>query len=57
MEYEEGTEVYMDGVCQWLYEQYKKHRPVEQCLVSFYLSNEVSFTTPIPQEVDDTFRG
>jgi molecular chaperone HtpG len=29
--------------------------PVGQCLVSFSLSNEVSFTTPIPPEVDDCF--
>ena len=33
----------------------KKYRPVGQCLISFYLSNEVSFTTPIPPEVDDCF--
>jgi molecular chaperone HtpG len=45
----------MDGVCHWLYKQYKKYMPVGQCLVSFSLSNEVSFTTLIPPEVDDCF--
>jgi molecular chaperone HtpG len=55
MECTEGTQVYIDGVCHWLGKQYRKYRPVGSYLVSFYLSNEVSFTTPIPWELDDCF--
>jgi F-box interacting protein len=50
----EGTQVYMDGVCHWLCEKHEDN-PIGPCLVSFYLSNEVSFTTPIPSDVDDCF--
>ncbi|PNY16317.1 F-box protein [Trifolium pratense] len=42
------TQVYMDGMCHWLCEN-------EQCLVSFYFSNEEFFITPIPSDVDDWF--
>jgi F-box interacting protein len=48
----ECTQVYMDGVCHWLCEY---HQTVGPCLVSFYLSNEVFFITPIPSDVDDCF--
>jgi F-box interacting protein len=50
----EGTQVYMDGVCHWMCEKHEDN-PIGPCLVSFYLSNEVSFTTPIPLDVDDCF--
>ncbi|RHN53073.1 putative F-box domain-containing protein [Medicago truncatula] len=50
----EGTQIYMDGVCHWLCEKHKDN-PIGPCLVSFYLSNEVSFTTAIPPDVDDCF--
>ncbi|MCH89305.1 F-box protein, partial [Trifolium medium] len=42
----EGMQVYMDGVCHWLAKEDN-----ESCLVSFYLSNEVFFTTPIPSDI------
>ncbi|XP_045821554.1 F-box protein At1g11270-like isoform X1 [Trifolium pratense] len=45
------TQIYMDGVCHWLCEHYN----FEPCLVSFYLSNEEFFVTPIPSDVDDCF--
>ncbi|MCH95473.1 F-box protein, partial [Trifolium medium] len=45
----DGTQVYMDGVCHWLCEEDKP------CLVSFYLSNEEFFVTPTPSDVDDCF--
>jgi F-box interacting protein len=48
----EGTQVYVDGVCNWLCEDYKTVGP---CLVSFYLSNEAFLVTPIPSDVDDWF--
>ncbi|GAU43963.1 hypothetical protein TSUD_283900 [Trifolium subterraneum] len=43
------VQVYIDGVCHWLCEHYN----VEPCLVSFYLSNEEFFITPIPSDVHD----
>jgi molecular chaperone HtpG len=43
------VQVYIDGVCHWLSEHYY----IEPCLVSFYLSNEEFFLTPIPSDVDD----
>jgi len=43
----EGTQVYVDGVCHWLCEKHEDN-PIGPCLVCFYLSNEMSFTTPIP---------
>jgi len=46
----EGTQVYMNGVCHWLCEE---DSPSGSCLVSFHLSNEVFFTTPLPSEVED----
>ncbi|RHN52539.1 putative F-box domain-containing protein [Medicago truncatula] len=49
-----GTQVYMDGVCHWLCEKHEEN-PIGPCLVSFYLSNEVFVTTPIPSDVDDCF--
>jgi F-box interacting protein len=48
----EGTQVYMDGVCHWLC---KIDSSVGPCLVSFYLSNEMFFITPIPSDLDDCF--
>ncbi|WJX26031.1 hypothetical protein P8452_15010 [Trifolium repens] len=42
--YFEGTQVYLDGVCHWLCEA--------GSLVSFYLSNEEFFITPIPSNYD-----
>ncbi|CAJ2636615.1 unnamed protein product [Trifolium pratense] len=48
--YPEGTQVYMDGVCHWLSEE---DCVAGSCLVSFYLSNEVFITTPIPGDEDD----
>ncbi|MCH83843.1 F-box protein [Trifolium medium] len=47
----EGTEVFLDGVCHWLCEEDSSAGP---CLVSFYLSNEVFFITPITSN-DDYF--
>ncbi|RHN62782.1 hypothetical protein MtrunA17_Chr4g0051131 [Medicago truncatula] len=60
LECKEGTQVYMDEVCHWLceddYESSEKHNsPSGPCLVSFYLSNEVFFVTPIPSDLDDCF--
>ncbi|GAU50228.1 hypothetical protein TSUD_141560 [Trifolium subterraneum] len=49
--YTEGNQVYMDGVCHWLSEE---DSIAGSCLVSFYLRNEVFFTTPIPND-DDYF--
>jgi molecular chaperone HtpG len=49
---DEGIQAYMDGFCHWLC---KDNSPVGPCLVSFNLSNEVFFTTPIPSDVDDCF--
>jgi len=56
----EGTQVYMDGVCHWLceddYESSQGHdSPSGPCLVSFDLSNDVFFTTPIPSDLDGCF--
>ncbi|CAJ2665391.1 unnamed protein product [Trifolium pratense] len=48
----DDTHVYMDGVCHWLCRYYET---VEPCLVSFYLSNEAFFKTPIPSYEDDCF--
>jgi molecular chaperone HtpG len=48
-DYKEGTYVYMDGVCHWFCFE---DRPDEQCLVSFNLSNEEFFITPIPLDDD-----
>ncbi|AES92463.1 putative F-box domain-containing protein [Medicago truncatula] len=52
--YSEGSKVYMDGVCHWLCEVHEDnlHGP---CLVSFYLSNEMFFITPISSNLDDCF--
>ncbi|RHN52903.1 putative F-box domain-containing protein [Medicago truncatula] len=56
----EGNHVYMDGVCHWLcqndYGYWKKHNiPFQPSLVSFYLSKEGFFITPVPSDVDDSF--
>jgi hypothetical protein len=40
----------MDGVCHWLC---TKDYHVGPCLVSFHLSNEVFFVTPIPSNIYD----
>ena len=50
----DGTQVYLDGVCHWLCED-EEDSPDGSCLVSFYFSNEVFFTTPLPSEVEDWF--
>jgi F-box interacting protein len=59
-DYSEGAHVFMDGVCHWLcqkdYGYWKKHNiPFQPSLVSFYLSTEVFFITPIPSDLDDCF--
>jgi molecular chaperone HtpG len=53
----DGTQVYMDGVCHWLCEEdYEEYEGYDYtCLVSFYLSNEEFFVTPIPSYEDDCF--
>ena len=43
----DGTQVYMDGVCHWFCEEVEDSHD-EPCLVSFYLSNEEFFITPVP---------
>jgi len=50
-----ATQVYMDGVCHWLCKGDEEDSPVGPCLVSFYLSNELFFLTPIPPDLDDCF--
>ncbi|KAL6552945.1 hypothetical protein OROGR_006787 [Orobanche gracilis] len=54
----------MDGVFYWLCEKdcedsgedCEKYEDNDYtCLVSFYLSNEEFFVTPIPSDVDDSF--
>jgi molecular chaperone HtpG len=55
LECTEGNQVYMDGVCHWLCEDHYESDPFRPCLVSFYLSNEVFFITPIPSDIDDCF--
>jgi molecular chaperone HtpG len=55
----------MDGVCHWLCEEDSEEDSEEdcedfedydyKCLVSFYLSNEKFFVTPLPSDVDDCF--
>ncbi|CAJ2665419.1 putative F-box protein At3g16210 [Trifolium pratense] len=47
-----GTKAYMDGVCHWVC---KTDSTVESCLVSFYLSNETFFITPLPSDIDYGF--
>ncbi|AES78039.1 F-box protein interaction domain protein [Medicago truncatula] len=48
-----GTQLYMNGVCHWLCEE---NSPSGLCLLSFYLSNEAFFITPIPSDEDDCFK-
>jgi len=50
----DGTQVCMDGVCHWLCEEDEDSQD-RACLVSFYLSNEEFFITPIPSYLDDSF--
>jgi molecular chaperone HtpG len=60
-----GTQVYMNGVCHWLCEEDSEEDSEDceedfedsdyKCLVSFYLSNEKFFVTPLPSDVDDCF--
>jgi molecular chaperone HtpG len=55
-----GTQVYMDGVSHWLSGELLLGRgssfePKCICVVSFDLSTEVFFTTPIPSDIDDMF--
>ncbi|GAU34894.1 hypothetical protein TSUD_144250 [Trifolium subterraneum] len=47
----EGSQVYMDGVCHWFCGE---DTPDGQCVVSFNLTNEEFFVTPIPSD-DDYF--
>jgi hypothetical protein len=49
---EEGSQVYMGGVCNWLCD---KDSPAEECVVSFYMSNEMFFITPMPSYGDVCF--
>ncbi|XP_045789422.1 uncharacterized protein LOC123884381 [Trifolium pratense] len=49
------TQVYMDDVCHWLGNKDQRISPIEPCLVSFYLSNEVFLITPKPLNLDDCF--
>jgi len=49
---EEGSQVYMGEVCHWLCD---KDSPAGECVVSFYLSNEIFFVTPIPSYGDVCF--
>ena len=51
----EGTQVYMDGICHWLCEKDEEDNPAGPCLVSFYLNNEVFLITPIPSNSYDCF--
>ncbi|AES87534.1 putative F-box domain-containing protein [Medicago truncatula] len=51
----DGSQVYMDGVCHWLWEEDEDSQD-GRWLVSFYLSNEVFFITPIPSYLDDCFK-
>jgi molecular chaperone HtpG len=48
LDFFEGTKVYLDGVCHWLC----KEESYAGCLVSFCLSNEEFFITPIPSKYD-----
>ena len=50
----DGTQVSMDGVCHWLCEEDEDSQG-GPCLVSFYLSNEKLFITPMPSYSDDCF--
>ncbi|RHN59383.1 putative F-box domain-containing protein [Medicago truncatula] len=50
----DGTQVYMNGVCHWLCEEEEDSQD-GPCLVSFYLSNEKFFITPVPSYLDDCF--
>ncbi|XP_045807603.1 F-box/kelch-repeat protein At3g06240-like [Trifolium pratense] len=45
---------YMDGMCHW-WDNVEKDSSDETYFVSFDMSNEVFFTTPMPSHVDDTF--
>jgi molecular chaperone HtpG len=50
---EEGTQVYMNGLCHWLCQW--NSSVGKYCVVSFYLSNEMFFITPIPSDEDVCF--
>ncbi|KAK2393741.1 F-box/kelch-repeat protein [Trifolium repens] len=45
---------YNDGMCHW-WDKVEKDSSDETYFVSFDVSNEVFFTTPMPSQVDDTF--
>jgi hypothetical protein len=45
---------YNDGMCHW-WDSVEKDSSDETYFVSFDVSNEVFFTTPMPSHVDDTF--
>jgi molecular chaperone HtpG len=51
LDYTEGTQVYMDGVCHWFCVEDSSDG---QCVVSFYLTNMVFSITPLPSN-DDYF--
>ncbi|CAL5210308.1 unnamed protein product [Lathyrus oleraceus] len=43
----DGLELYLDGACHWLVTKYHSSKHVETTLLTFHLSDEVFFTTPI----------
>ncbi|XP_045807594.1 uncharacterized protein LOC123901480 [Trifolium pratense] len=51
---EDIAQFYMDGMCHW-WDNVEKDSSDETYFVSFDVSNEVFFTTPMPSQVDDTF--
>ncbi|XP_045805925.1 F-box/kelch-repeat protein At3g23880-like [Trifolium pratense] len=51
---ENTSRFYMDGMCHW-WDNVEKDSSDETYFVSFDVSHEVFFTTPMPSYVDDTF--
>jgi molecular chaperone HtpG len=51
---EDIAQFYMDGMCHW-WDNVEKDSSDETYFVSFDVSNEVFFTTPMPSQVDYTF--
>ncbi|AES64386.2 putative F-box domain-containing protein [Medicago truncatula] len=52
---EETVRFYMDGMCHWWDKIEKDSDDGETYFVSFDVTNEVCFTTPMPSDIDDTF--
>ena len=52
---EETVRFYMDGMCHWWDKIEKDSDDGGTCFVSFDVTNEVCFTTPMPSDIDDTF--